>query len=169
VASLVGRKGFPIPYTAYVNLFGRIGSLQRFIPNSEVGMPATKSTRELKPLDVQRMFIFDLLFQNSHRHRGNFLTSEKSIYGIDHEGCMHGTEEPLRMEYMDHPVLQNSLSKKMLELVSEEAILNYTAIMTQHNMPAPAIKWMRDTAGWLEEQISLEKTAREIFDELTAE
>lgn len=165
VAALLNyNRRFPIPYTAYVNIDNRKGSLQLFVSDS-VKLSKLRSFRnsreqleQLPPESFHALLVFDLIFCNCDRNGANILCKEMEIVGIDHGGCMTASsEDPISMEYLTlkqvahQPFVQAIKDYIFRELDSEEN----GNIMRRHGIEDNAIKWMEIAANILKQSIEL--------------
>ncbi len=112
MASLFNDKaGFPIPFTAFLNIKGTVGSMQMFIEGASTVIFTRRRSNLAQEAhrDLQKLFIFDLISGNSDRHTNNFLQSkaagQTSLYGIDHGECFQSYREALVMNYTTHSAL----------------------------------------------------------------
>lgn len=159
------------PYVAYVNLFGRVGSVQKFVkasstimsPSFSIGMNLdtrentmlidTSANRDelfakLSKKDLQTSLAFDVRFNNLDRHRGNLLVQpDGRVWTIDQGACMSRNPiDPPRYEQLETPQMfedwEDSLKAEILTL--DEVQIRYAEeIMRKHEMPEEAITRMR--------------------------
>ncbi|MCB1073519.1 MAG: hypothetical protein KDK96_10545 [Chlamydiia bacterium] len=165
------HKQFPIPATYFVDIMGYQGSVQLFVNNA---IDLTYDQRgQVSTLDLQKLFIFDLLFSNLDRHNANYLFTQAentiNVIGIDHDACMSLDGRPLKLEYLEFSDAFNQpLMVELNELVSIENLNQYENKMRDRGMDETAIQWMRHAADVIRSQIgNNETTAMQVFEQLS--
>ncbi len=165
------HKQFSIPATYLVDIKGHQGSAQIFIDNNiDVN---DKNRNQVSVLDLQKSFVFDLLFSNLDRHSGNYLFKQGAdiihMIGIDHDACMVLDGRPLKIEYLEFKhAFNRPLMLKLGSLVTPENLEKYEETMRDRGMSEGAIKWMRFAANTIRGEILSEQTtANQVFQTLS--
>lgn len=136
VAWIVARTlGFDfVPETTMRRLHGRTGSFQKFIPDANTLYGQLHPNIETLRPQLQRIWIFDFIINNSDRHANNLLVQGDKLYAIDH-GISMGRREPLRVaahyinQVLPRDILENiervyasKETKSVLEKLLQELI-----------------------------------------------
>ncbi|MFI0434817.1 MAG: hypothetical protein ACH350_03680 [Parachlamydiaceae bacterium] len=168
VACLLNKQRlYPIPYTTYIELNGKVGSAQIFQKNC-VGLSVLSLNPEkahrlnvLSNESVQASLIFDIRFGNIDRHLGNLLVPEKeegplNLFMIDHGLCFSSSAaDLLKLEHLFLPQMTEKWSDKIAEQLLEIDLEKEAKIMADHGIPDAAIDRMKRGTKFLQQVMRL--------------
>lgn len=160
-----------IPFTAYVVLNGKTGSVQRFVAHTTnlygytMGDTQKVETLHLSLTDIQRCLIFDTRFANCDRHLGNLLAKKgeesSSIYMIDHGACMSSSAEDLiKLEYIYLPQLDAEWDQIILDeflSMTQESLDQEISLMSHHGISREAISWTKKATAIIQHAFLITK------------
>lgn len=182
LASLVNFHSlYPIPFTGYVTLFGKTGSIQQFVAGKNLrtildesrGFGAEGFQKKAKEIlqnltlrDIQAKLIFDIIFGNSDGHESNIICTLQapfSLHSIDHGNiCSNSAEAILLVPYiriMDDTPLESELQEHCRTLPTQR----YSSLMQEHGFDSLAINHMHERSMWLklglEQGLSIQEIA----------
>ncbi len=168
VASLVNyHQKFPIPFTAYVNIGGQVGSVQLFIQNAEPLSEIRSCNRAALNLievnDLQYIMVYDLMFGNCDGHSGNVLCLKNELgsyklFSIDHGATLSTSyKDLLVLEYMDlKPIALTPLQSEVKEFIKNFDIKMTCGILEAHGVSQEAIDWHNLVGECLKSQLNYE-------------
>lgn len=150
MASRVSRgTPIPVPFTVLVDIHGDQGSAQLFVKGDDIAVTPAILDNPNFARQVQAMLVFDLLFANCDRHKGNLLVKEvggqPTLFAIDHDACVQPhSGKPLKLEYKDY-LRGNSLEPEVQALLSPAAIAKYKA-----ELAALDVEGATGLNGWMD-------------------
>ncbi len=110
-----------VPPTVIRELDKRVGSVQRFIPNTKMGKELTrKEEDQLIGEDKLKLNILDFLIANTDRHGGNFLVRNGRIIAIDHGYSFHDLISSPYFRFNSPPEITQEIKEKIKKLSFEE-------------------------------------------------
>lgn len=167
---------YPIPYTAYVELEGKIGSVQLF-QNNCVGLSvlltseSSQSSSELSKKQLQESLVFDIRFGNLDRHLGNLLVfrgeeSEEahasSVVMIDQGLCLSDSpEDPLKLEDLGLSQMSESWDPNYAQRVLNVDIEKDARILGEHGIPPETINRMKRATIFLQRALEVSNANQE--------
>jgi hypothetical protein len=174
VATILNHSGkYPIPYTAYAVINGKVCSLQAFVNGSNLIAVQTLPNgsdilAKLPILDAQATMHFDIRCNNTDRHTGNVLVEKEPLstdedfipihlHAIDQGGCMPvSAKDPSKFEHLYLPQMLEPMHSELLTLSIETDESADAEIMRLHGIGEEAIHRMKNGALLL--RIAAKKT-----------
>lgn len=175
VAHLLNYHGrYSVPYTAFISLNDKIGSVQAYVPNCEKLKTLIFNDPKLIPEHtIQAISVFDLIYHNGDRHGGNILcqpapsSDSWEIFAIDHGCCMTSEiDDPLYMEYLTLPQMQSqSFHPETIDLILKHNDVSKNAsIMRKHGIEEEAIQWMETVSNLLRIGVEISEVQKKQFE-----
>ncbi|MCB1119045.1 MAG: hypothetical protein KDK65_03710 [Chlamydiia bacterium] len=177
VASLLNyHHRYPIPFTAYVSLNGRVGSVQRFQNGcqtlSEIRdqIPGARHKVQLPLKALQGLTLFDLRFGNCDRNSANILCHKSmsndlvmdQLFGIDHGSSMSSlASDPLLMDYLNiASVFLAPMDHDLVTFIRAIDVEKDGKIMLDHGIGEEAVKLMKQSTALLQAAVALSERSR---------